>query len=73
MRRYFLKERIDGGRGGFGDVYRAIEEVTGAEYAIKFLQFVSSPEHITPWLATSGGIPVLADVEPAANVAGFPE
>jgi multiple sugar transport system substrate-binding protein len=41
------------------------------EYAVKFLQFVSAPEHIEPWLATSGGIPVLAGVEPAANVAGF--
>jgi len=66
-----LPARFGTGLGGTSYSIPSTVEGKKLEYAIKFLQFVSSPEHITPWLATSGGIPVLADVEPPANVAGF--
>lgn len=61
------------GTGLGGTSYSIPSTVEGAklEAAVKFLQFVTSPEHIAPWLESSGGIPVLADMEPPANVAGF--
>ena len=36
--KYILEERIDGGRGGFADVYRGIRQVDGVEVAIKVLR-----------------------------------
>lgn len=35
---YRLMERIDGGRGGFADVYRAVSSDTGREVAVKMLR-----------------------------------
>lgn len=63
--------RFGTGLGGTSYSIPSTVEGEKLEYAIKFLQFVSAPEHIEPWLATSGGIPVLAGVEPPENVAGF--
>lgn len=63
--------RFGTGLGGTSYMIPSTIKGKNLEYAIKFLQFVSAPKHIEPWLATSGGIPVLAGVKPPANVAGF--
>lgn len=61
------------GTGLGGTAYMIPSTVEGAEYdaALKFLQFASSPEHVQPWLDTSGGVPVLLDAEVPENVSGF--
>ncbi len=63
--------RFGTGLGGTSYMIPSTIEGKNLEAAIKFLQFASAPEYIEPWLATSGGIPVLADVAPPTNVAGF--
>lgn len=65
--------RFGTGLGGTSYMIPANTEGAQLEAAVKFLQFVSAPEEIAPWLAESGGIPVLEGLEPSANVAGFSE
>jgi multiple sugar transport system substrate-binding protein len=58
-----------------GTSYMIPSYIEGAKLdaAIKFLQFVSSPEHVQPWLDGSGGIPALTDANPAPGLEGFLE
>lgn len=39
--------------------------------AIKFLQFVSAPDHIKPWLDATGAVSALRNVKPSPAAAGF--
>lgn len=59
--------------GGTSYMIPANIEGEQLEAAISFLQFVSTPEHIEPWLQATGGIPALADAEAAPSVDGFAE
>jgi multiple sugar transport system substrate-binding protein len=43
------------------------------EAAIKFLQFVSTPEHIQPWLEATGGISAVKGAEGAEETNAFAE
>lgn len=63
------------GTGLGGTSYMIPSTVEGAKLdaAVKFLQFVTAPEHISTWLEASGGIPVLKELAPPSNVAGFIE
>ncbi|WP_162606685.1 ABC transporter substrate-binding protein [Jiangella asiatica] len=54
--------------GGTSYMIPATTEGEELEAAIKFLQFVSSPEHGQPWLDGSGGIPAAADAAPAPGL-----
>jgi multiple sugar transport system substrate-binding protein len=57
--------------GGTSYMIPAYIEGAKLDAAIKFLQFVSSPEHVQPWLDGSGGIPALTDAAPAPGLEGF--
>lgn len=63
------------GTGVGGTSYMIPSTVEGDKYdaALKFLQFVSTPDNIRDWLASSGGVPVLTDVEPDETIASFLE
>ncbi|WP_410789977.1 ABC transporter substrate-binding protein [Kribbella sp. C-35] len=41
--------------------------------AVKFLQFVSAPDKIQPWLAATGGIPAVEGAKGAAKTSAFAE
>lgn len=47
--------------GGTSYLIPANIEGDQREAAVTFLQFVSAPEHIEPWLQATGGIPALND------------
>ncbi|WP_162458222.1 ABC transporter substrate-binding protein [Pseudactinotalea terrae] len=59
--------------GGTSYMVPATTEGVELDAAIAFLQFVSAPEHIEPWLQETGGIPAVVDAEAAPSVAGFAE
>ena len=65
--------RLGASVGGTSYMIPSYIEGPQLDAAIKFLQFVSSPEHIQPWLDSSGGIPSLADAAPAPGLEGFLE
>ncbi|NLP84178.1 extracellular solute-binding protein [Microbacterium sp. CFH 90308] len=57
--------------GGTSYMIPATTEGEKLDAAVKFLQFASAPEHIQPWLDETGGIPALADAEPAPGLEGL--
>ncbi|RIQ30989.1 ABC transporter substrate-binding protein [Jiangella rhizosphaerae] len=57
--------------GGTSYMIPATTEGEQLEAAVKFLQFVTSPEGGQPWLDGSGGIPSLVDAEPAPGLEGL--
>ncbi|TIH36639.1 ABC transporter substrate-binding protein [Subtercola vilae] len=56
-----------------GTSYMIPSYIKGAKLdaAIKFLQFVSSPNGAQPWLDATGGIPSLTDAKPAPGLEGL--
>ncbi|WP_283134616.1 ABC transporter substrate-binding protein [Rhizohabitans arisaemae] len=63
--------RFGTGLGGTSYMIPAKTSGKNLEYAIKFLQFVSAPKHIQPWLEASGGIPAVKDIPLSPTVKGF--
>jgi len=57
--------------GGSSYMIPSYVEGPQLEAAIKFLQFITSPEGAQPWLDGTGGIPSLADAEPAPGLEGL--
>lgn len=57
--------------GGTSYMIPATTEGAKLDAAVKFLQFVSSPEGGQPWLDGSGGIPAAAEAEPAPGLEGL--
>lgn len=57
--------------GGTSYMIPANIEGDQLDAAVAFLQFISAPEHVEPWLQATGGIPALAEAEAAPAVAGF--
>lgn len=56
------------GIGGTNYMIPSTTEGAELEAAIKFLQFVTSPEGGQPWLDASGGLPATNDAEPAPGL-----
>lgn len=56
-----------------GTSYMIPSTTKGAQLAaaIKFLQFVSAPNHIKPWLDATGAVSALTDIKPSPAAAGF--
>lgn len=56
-----------------GTSYMIPAKTSGAKLqaAIKFLQFVSAPQHIQAWLAATGAVPAVSGVKIPATAAGF--
>ncbi|WP_157988051.1 ABC transporter substrate-binding protein [Jiangella endophytica] len=57
--------------GGTSYMIPATTEAEQLDAAVKFLQFVSAPERVQPWLDGTGGIPALADATPAPGLEGL--
>ncbi|MDO9397429.1 MAG: extracellular solute-binding protein, partial [Herbiconiux sp.] len=57
--------------GGTSYMIPATTEGDKLDAAVKFLQFASSPVGIQPWLDETGGIPALADAQPAPGLEGL--
>ena len=65
--------RLGASVGGTSYMIPSYIEGAKLDAAIKFLQFVSSAEHVQPWLNESGGIPAIVDGKPAPGLEGFLE
>lgn len=57
--------------GGTSYMIPAMIEGEQLEAAVTFLQYVSTPDKIEPWLQATGGIPAVTGAEAAPSVAGF--
>ena len=57
--------------GGTSYMIPAKTEGAKLDAAIKFLQFVSAPDHIKAWLDATGAVSALTDIEPSEAAAGF--
>lgn len=59
--------------GGTSYMIPAGVEGEQLDAAVQFLQFVSTPDRIEPWLQATGGIPAVEGAEADEGVAGFAE
>lgn len=61
------------GVGAGGSSYMIPSSTKGdkLKYAIRFLQFMSAPKTVWPWLQGTGGIPALLGLTPPPNSVGF--
>ena len=41
------------------------------KYALRFLQFMSAPGYVAPWLRATGGIPAVSNIKSPPSAKGF--